>query len=1075
MDNQPIVPEPPKGSSSSSCRSSPTEEDAGPPQLTFLQRQARRVARYPRTHLWTALGVSAVISTLGMYLGDFHVAFESIGWPSRGTTVSTRATQWEIISRNRKYLAAAKDNEQCWEELTTNEQLSFEIPNPKSCQSLAKDEEDENKPTLVAPTEDEDGNHVKPTAPSPTDIITLLEQCDTGMWTTKKFYEQKRLWPVYKITDPQTSALDPSVFQAICEAEQEVQRTLFENELCFGCDNGQCLPPLSMVLYARFQVPNGFALGCQELAAQFAPLQQETKQDWAECVAHMRAVDSSFLQDRGPCSSVFSPSMVDENFDVTGRVSYTSSIFATKGKQERKVYQFSKDFPMGNEEFSAAYDSQWSSFVELYARESIPHDVLLIGVSALFTTMAMLFHTRSPFLTLIGILQINLSFPLAFTIYRFVGGITWFPFLNLVGLFVCFALGADHVFVAVDKWKDQRYVSGPSASTEDVAQGALPGAGRAMMLTTITTAVAFFGSSICPIAPIKLFAIFVGLLIVIDYILDVVVMFPCLCIYDECRHQRNCFMSIQCGSPASPSTTEAPRQQSEEEKEEEDAEGCSDVSKQPQSSLEEESEQTHGEENHSLIRHILESFYSFLHRWRWFLLLLLLASLAVFGYFATTLTVPISAANIQLLVDTIPYQQNQIWRKILLSTAMLAGSGSWASVVYGLKPADTGSHLNPYSGSTLELDQTFDPSSEEAQIFMRDMCNRFLMEDFAQPKDDDYVCAYNQFENWLQVQSNLTVNNQTQSYLASCAGATGVPLQQDTFHACISAWALEEGNNEIFVWGGRVRVISFDFRTDVTFASPNAELKSSWDAIEDWMNSQGAPTGVDNGYFSGVDWIFWDTSTAVYQTAVGSGAIAIIVSAMVIMITSRSLSMMFFSGLSVAYVLLSVSSVMSFAGWTLGFLESICFTILIGLSADFVLHFSHAYCELPSDTDRHTRTKYALIHLGPSILAAGFTTLVGAFVMLFTYINFFRLFALVLFFTIVQATIGSFVFFFVLTECFGPSNPTHFVDCVTEKAMKLWKAQETNATTPKSEGAAVDGLEEAGKVTQSGCSREIAA
>lgn len=1051
MDSQPIVPEAPKGSSSFGSSLPHEEEDAVPPRYTFLQRQARRVARHPRTHLWTALGVSAVVSALGMYFGDFHVAFESIGWPSRGTTVSTRAIQWEIVARNRRYLAA-KDNEQCWQELTTNEQPSFEIPNPKSCQLLVKEEQDENNTTLVVPTEDEDSEHGMPTTPSPTDIITLLEQCDTGMWTTKKFYEQKRLWPVYKITDPQASALDPSVFQAICEAEQEVQKTLFENELCFGCDNGQCLPPLSMVLYARFQVPNGFALNCQELATQFAPLQQETEQDWTECVAHMRAVDSSFLQDRGPCSSVFSPSMVDENFDRTGRVSYTSSIFATKGKQERSVYQFSKDFPMGNDQFSATYDSQWSSFVELYARESIPHDVLLIGVSALFTTLAMLFHTRSPFLTLIGILQINLSFPLAFTIYRFVGGITWFPFLNLVGLFVCFALGADHVFVAVDKWKDQRFASGPNASTEDVAGGALPGAGRAMMLTTVTTAVAFFGSSICPIAPIKLFAIFVGLLIVIDYILDVVVMFPCLCIYDEYRHQRNCFMSIQCMSPATPPSTETSRKQPEEEKEEEDEEGCSDVSKEPQSSLEGGGEHADGEENHSLIRHILESFYSFLHRWRWFLLLLLLASLGVFGYFAATLTVPVSAANIQLLVDTIPYQQNQIWRKMLLSTAMLAGSGSWASVVFGLKPADTGSHLNPYSGSTLEMDKTFDPSSEEAQIFIRDLCNRFLMEDFAQPRDEDYVCAYTQFDSWLQVQSNLTMDNQTQAYLANCAGTTGIPLQQDTFHACLSEWALEEESNEIFSWGGRVKVVSFDFRTDVTFTSPNAELRSSWHAIEDWMKNQHAPAGVHNGYFSGMDWIFWDTSTEVYRTAIGSGAIAIIVSSLVILLTSRSLSIMFFSGLSVAYVLLSVSSIMSFAGWTLGFLESICFTILIGLSADFVLHFSHAYCELPSDTDRHTRTRYALIHLGPSILAAGFTTLVGAFVMLFTYINFFRLFALVLFFTIVQATIGSFVFFLVLTECFGPSNPTYFVDCITEKATELWEAKKTNSTTRSQRG-----------------------
>jgi len=113
--------------------------------------------------------------------------------------------------------------------------------------------------------------------------------------------------------------------------------------------------------------------------------------------------------------------------------------------------------------------------------------------------------------------------------------------------------------------------------------------------------------------------------------------------------------------------------------------------------------------------------------------------------------------------------------------------------------------------------------------------------------------------------------------------------------------------------------------------------------------------------------------------------------------------------------------------------ESICFTILIGLSGDFVIHFSHAYTELRGNVDRGTRTKYALVHLGPSILAAGFTTLAGAAVMLFSIINFLRLFALVLFFTIIQATIGSFVFFFVLTDSLGPANPSFAVDWLMAK------------------------------------------
>ena len=93
--------------------------------------------------------------------------------------------------------------------------------------------------------------------------------------------------------------------------------------------------------------------------------------------------------------------------------------------------------------------------------------------------------------------------------------------------------------------------------------------------------------------------------------------------------------------------------------------------------------------------------------------------------------------------------------------------------------------------------------------------------------------------------------------------------------------------------------------------------------IESWMQAkqgQEAPLEVSKAFFSSMDWWWWDTTQSVYKTALSSGAIAIAVSALVILVTSRSLAMTFFSSISVVYVLVSVTAVMSAAGWTLGFL-----------------------------------------------------------------------------------------------------------------------------------------------------------
>merc|ERR1712085_27797 len=100
----------------------------------------------------------------------------------------------------------------------------------------------------------------------------------------------------------------------------------------------------------------------------------------------------------------------------------------------------------------------------------------------------------------------------------------------------------------------------------------------------------------------------------------------------------------------------------------------------------------------------------------------------------------------------------------------------------------------------------------------------------------------------------------------------------------------------------------------------------------------------------------------------------------------------------------------------------------LGGSVDFVIHFNHAYVHYKGDVPRKDRSKYAMVTMGPSILATAGTTFFSAIVMLFCTITFFNKFALVLFFTVVMATVASFVVFITLTNCFGPSNPTYLVD-----------------------------------------------
>lgn len=149
---------------------------------------------------------------------------------------------------------------------------------------------------------------------------------------------------------------------------------------------------------------------------------------------------------------------------------------------------------------------------------------------------------------------------------------------------------------------------------------------------------------------------------------------------------------------------------------------------------------------------------------------------------------------------------------------------------------------------------------------------------------------------------------------------------------------------------------------------------------------------------------------------------------LVIFISSRSFILPLFSAVCIIYVLGATAASVVFLGWELGFIESVCFAILVGIASDFVMHFSHAYIHLPGYLPRRQRTKHALLHMGPSILAAALTTVSSASLMIFCKNASFTKFATIMMFTILHSTIGSFVVYLVLVNLFGPAEPTKVVD-----------------------------------------------
>ena len=131
-----------------------------------------------------------------------------------------------------------------------------------------------------------------------------------------------------------------------------------------------------------------------------------------------------------------------------------------------------------------AYDSQYEDFVSYKLDDSLTNDMILAMAFAGIVAVAMLVQSHSPWMIGVGLLQIMLSFSLAYFAYSFIARLEFFPFLDFIGVFVVFALGADDAFVAVGKWQNSR-LEHKTLTTENIAAIALPDAAGAMFLTTV--------------------------------------------------------------------------------------------------------------------------------------------------------------------------------------------------------------------------------------------------------------------------------------------------------------------------------------------------------------------------------------------------------------------------------------------------------------------------------------------------------------------------------------------------------------------------------------------------------------
>ena len=190
--------------------------------------------------------------------------------------------------------------------------------------------------------------------------------------------------------------------------------------------------------------------------------------------------------------------------------------------QKDKVYDFLRDnfmkradkvYERGIMGVKFNYGSQ--DVITVYLDIAVQRDMLLIIGSILFIFFFMWFQTRSAFITSMAMASILNGFVITDLIYVTILNMKYLGPFHVLSLFIVLGIGADDVFVFLDTWKETEHLIFPS--DEHRMSFAFKRAGMAMLYTSITTAIAFFVSSVSPLLAVMSFGVFSGILVMVNY------------------------------------------------------------------------------------------------------------------------------------------------------------------------------------------------------------------------------------------------------------------------------------------------------------------------------------------------------------------------------------------------------------------------------------------------------------------------------------------------------------------------------------------------------------------------------
>ena len=130
----------------------------------------------------------------------------------------------------------------------------------------------------------------------------------------------------------------------------------------------------------------------------------------------------------------------------------------------------------------------------------------------------MTIHTGSFFLALVSLLNVFMSVPLTLVVYTYILGVTYFSSLHLSVVIIIVGIGSDDIFVFHDFWRSTFQIKALRNKPILRLSLAFRRASQSMLVTSLTSAVAFSSCIMSSIMPIKSFGYFATVVVVFVFV-----------------------------------------------------------------------------------------------------------------------------------------------------------------------------------------------------------------------------------------------------------------------------------------------------------------------------------------------------------------------------------------------------------------------------------------------------------------------------------------------------------------------------------------------------------------------------